>query len=98
MKNRSFITFSLAAIIAAAGVISLQSCSKKLDSAYLNPNNPVESPLEAVLPNVINQMTSTAAPPAGGGGGSYGPAAEAVLMARYVQYWGGGHSKCCNQL
>lgn len=88
MKNRSFITFSLAAIIAATGVISLQSCTKKLDSAYLNPNNPVESPLEAVLPNTINQMTSTAAPPAGGGGGSYGPAAESVLMARYVQYWG----------
>jgi hypothetical protein len=88
MKNKSFITFSLAAIIAAAGVISLQSCSKKLDSAYINPNNPVESPLEAVLPNALNQMTSTAAPPAGGGGGSYGPAAEAVLMARYVQYWG----------
>jgi hypothetical protein len=88
MKNRSFITFSLAAVIVATGVISLQSCTKKLDSAYLNPNNPVESSLEAVLPNTINQMTSTAAPPAGGGGGSYGPAAESVLMARYIQYWG----------
>ena len=87
MKNKFYITFSLASA-ALIGIIFFQSCSKKLDDAYLNPNNPVESPLETILPNVINQMTSTAAPPAGGGGGSYGPAAESVLMARYIQYWG----------
>ena len=86
MKKKYFITLAFAAI-AFVGTMSLQSCSKKLDDAYLNPNNPIEGSIEAILPNVINQMTSTAAPPAGGGGGSYGPAAEAVLMAKYIQYW-----------
>jgi hypothetical protein len=88
MKNKSFITFSLAVVVSAFGIISLQSCSKKLEEAYLNPNNPIEGSIEAILPNTINQMTSTAAPPTGGGGGSYGPAAEAVLLGRYIQFWG----------
>lgn len=87
MKNISFITTKSAVTIFAIGVIAFASCSKKLDEAYLNPNNPVEGAIEAILPNTINQMTSTAAPPAGGGGGSYGPAAEAVNMARYIQFW-----------
>jgi hypothetical protein len=87
MKNKSFIKSLVAVTMAAIGVISFQSCSKKLEEAYLNPNNPIEGSIEAILPNVINQMTSTAAPPAGGGGGSYGPVAEAVYMARYVQWW-----------
>lgn len=87
MKYISFITTKSAVTMFAIGVIAFASCSKKLDEAYLNPNNPVEGAIEAILPNVINQMTSTAAPPAGGGGGSYGPAAEAVNMARYIQFW-----------
>jgi hypothetical protein len=87
MKTKFNITSLSAVILAAVGVMSLASCSKKLDSAYLNPNNPVEGSIEAILPNVINQMTSTAAPPTGGGGGSYGPVAEAVLLGRYIQYW-----------
>lgn len=86
-KSKFFIQSLFAFAIIAAGIISLPSCSKKLDEGYLNPNNPVEGSIEAILPNVINQMTSTAAPPAGGGGGSYGPAAEAVLMGRYIQFW-----------
>ncbi len=88
MKNKSFITFSLKTMVFAIGFMTIQACSKKLDSVYLNPNNPVEVDIEAILPNVTNQMTSTAAPPTGGAGGSYGAAAEAVLMARYIQYWG----------
>lgn len=87
MKNKFFITSFLSIALIALGVIFLPSCNKKLDEAYLNPNNPVEGAIEAILPNVINQMTSTAAPPAGGGGGSYGPAAEAVNMGRYIQFW-----------
>ncbi|MBY0481950.1 MAG: SusD/RagB family nutrient-binding outer membrane lipoprotein, partial [Chitinophagaceae bacterium] len=87
MKNKSFITLSLALVVSAFGIVAFQSCTKKLDEAYLNPNNPIEGSIEAILPNTINQMTSTAAPPTGGGGGSYGPAAEAVLLGRYIQYW-----------
>jgi hypothetical protein len=71
MKYISFITTKSAVTMFAIGVIALASCSKKLDEAYLNPNNPVEGAIEAILPNTINQMTSTAAPPAGGGGGSW---------------------------
>ncbi len=78
----------MAVVVSAFGIISLQSCSKKLEEAYLNPNNPIEGSIEAILPNTINQMTSTAAPPTGGGGGSYGPACEAVLLGRYIQFWG----------
>lgn len=77
----------MAVLVSAFGIISFQSCTKKLEDAYLNPNNPIEGTIEAILPNAINQMTSTAAPPTGGGGGSYGPAAEAVLLGKYIQYW-----------
>ncbi len=87
MKNKRYITTLLAITIFAIGVITLASCSKKFDEAYLNPNNPVEGAIEAILPNVINQMTSVAAPPAGGGGGAYGTAVDAVNMARYIQFW-----------
>ncbi len=87
MKNKFFKPSFLAIVIIAIGVITLPSCKKKLEEAYLNPNNPVEGAIEAILPNAINQMTSTAAPPAGGGGGSYGCAAEAVNMGRYIQFW-----------
>jgi hypothetical protein len=87
MKNKKHINYFFAVLLAMVGVATMQSCNKKLDDAYLNPNNPVEGAIEAILPNVINQMTSTAAPPTGGGGGSYGPAAEAVQLAKYIQFW-----------
>ncbi|MFM6969391.1 MAG: SusD/RagB family nutrient-binding outer membrane lipoprotein [Sediminibacterium sp.] len=87
MKNKKHINYFFAVALAMVGFATLQSCNKKLDDAYLNPNNPVEGAIEAILPNVINQMTSTAAPPTGGGGGSYGPAAEAVTLGKYIQYW-----------
>jgi len=87
MKNKKHINYFFAVALAMVGFATLQSCNKKLDDAYLNPNNPIEGAIEAILPNVINQMTSTAAPPNGGGGGSYGPAAEAVTLGKYIQYW-----------
>jgi len=84
MKNKIYSVLSVA-ILAAS--VFFSSCSKKLDDAYLNPNNPIDGAIESILPNVTNQMTSTAAPPNGGGGGSYGCAAEAVLLGRYIQFW-----------
>jgi hypothetical protein len=74
-------------VSAFAAVMIISSCSKKLDDAYLNPNNPIDGPIESILPNVINQMTSVAAPPNGGGGGSYGPAVDGILLGRYIQFW-----------
>lgn len=70
-----------------SGSLLLSSCSKQLDDAYMNPNNPVTVPIEQLLPNVIANMTSTALPPAGGGGGSYGPAVDAIYIGRYIQSW-----------
>ena len=87
MKNKKHIHYFFAVALAMVGFATLQSCNKKLDDAYLNPNNPVEGAIEAILPNVINQMTSTAAPPTGGGGGSYGPVTDAVSLAKYIQWW-----------
>ena len=88
MKYKFFITNSFCAVlIVSIGIIAISSCSKVLDDKYLNPNNPVEVSIESILPNVINQMTSTAAPPAGGGGGSYGPATDALVLGRYTQFW-----------
>ncbi|MDI9364446.1 MAG: SusD/RagB family nutrient-binding outer membrane lipoprotein [Flavobacterium sp.] len=84
MKTKTYSGLSVAIITVS---IFFSSCSKKLDDAYLNPNNPIEGAIESILPNVTNQMTSTAAPPTGGGGGSYGCAAEAVLLGRYIQFW-----------
>jgi hypothetical protein len=86
MKNKFSIIFYLVMVLITTGVI-ITSCSKKLEEAYLNPNNPVEGAIEAVLPDVINQMTSSAGAPAGGGGGTYGTAAESCLMAKYIQFW-----------
>ncbi|MBS1671533.1 MAG: SusD/RagB family nutrient-binding outer membrane lipoprotein [Bacteroidetes bacterium] len=86
MKNKLKINYILAVGIIATGLIFFSSCNKKLDDAYLNPNNPVDGPIEAILPNVINQMTSTASPGTGGGG-SYGPVTDGVLLGRYIQFW-----------
>ncbi len=48
------------------GGMLIASCKKQLDDSYLNPNNPIDGGIESILPNVINQMTSTATPPTGG--------------------------------
>jgi len=87
MKNKHFINSFLVASIIGATIISLSSCSKKLEDAYLNPNNPTVVPIEQLLPNVISQMSATAAPPAGGGGGSYGPQVDGTNIGKYIQFW-----------
>lgn len=87
MKKKIFTSYFVTAFLIASACLVTISCSKKLDEVYLNPNNPIVVPIEQLLPNVIANMTSTAAPPAGGGGGSYGPAVDGVLIGRYVQFW-----------
>lgn len=87
MKNKIIKTSYLAVFVAAVAIISISSCSKKLDEVYLNPNNPTVVPIEQLLPNVISNMTSTATAPCGCGGGSYGPAVDGVLVGRYIQFW-----------
>ncbi|MBS1642470.1 MAG: SusD/RagB family nutrient-binding outer membrane lipoprotein [Bacteroidetes bacterium] len=87
MKNILKINYLFIVSLFATALIMLSSCSKKLDDAYLNPNNPIDGAIESILPNVINQMTSSATPPNGGGGGSYGPAYDGIYIGCYIQFW-----------
>ncbi len=73
--------------IVALGCMLFSSCKKKLDDDYLNPNNPVNGPLVTILPDVIQQMTSSATSPYGNGGGSYGPAYDGMYIGCYIQFW-----------
>jgi hypothetical protein len=87
MKNIFSVRLSALLVMIATGGLLLSSCSKKFDDNYLNPNNPVEGGVEAILPDVLVQMTSSATPPTGGGGGSYGPAYDGMYIGCYVQFW-----------
>ena len=60
------------------------SCNKKIDDAYLNPNSPVIVPIESILPGVIGGFTFFAS----SGGSGYGVQTDAILLGRYIQYWG----------
>lgn len=78
--------FKISMLLIIGGML-IASCKKQLDDSYLNPNNPIDGGIESILPNVINQMTSTATPPTGGGGGSYGPAYDGIYIGCYIQFW-----------
>ncbi len=71
-------------LLAFAGILFNTSCKKKLDAAYLNPNAATREPVENVLPSVIGSMIgfSSAA------GSAYGIAGDALLIGRYIQFWG----------
>lgn len=79
-----FISFTVAVVL---GCIMLSSCKKKLDDDYLNPNNPINGTLVSILPDVIQQMTSSATSPYGSAGGSYGPAYDGMYIGCYIQFW-----------
>src|ERR1700733_3157691 len=65
-------------------VILLASCKKNLDNAYLNPNAPTVVPVESLLPGVIGSMVGASS----GTGVSGGVAGDALVIGRYLQYWG----------
>jgi hypothetical protein len=71
-------------ISATAGLVLNVSCSKKLDEAYANPNAAVREPVETVLPSVIGSFIGSSA----AAGSAYGIAGDALLIGRYIQYWG----------
>ncbi len=62
----------------------MASCKKKIDDAYQNPNAPVVVPIEALLPGVIGGLTAFNS----AAGSNYGVQADAILLGRYIQYWG----------
>lgn len=67
-----------------AGLLVNTSCSKKLDKAYANPNAAIKQPIEQILPGVIGSFVGSSS----AAGSAYGLAGDALLIGRYIQYWG----------
>ena len=65
-------------------IVFASSCKKKIDEAYLNPNAPLNVPIESILPGVIGGFTAFFS----SNGTGYGVQADAILLGRYIQYWG----------
>lgn len=79
MKKRNI--FLVAGFVSS--VLLFQSCTKKIDEAYINPNANVVQPIELLLPNIIQNMaiSNTA------NGTLYGPQNDGQYVGRYVQFW-----------
>src|SRR5215813_919945 len=67
-----------------AGLLVTTSCKKKLDEAYANPNAGTRQPVETLLPSLIGSVIGSSA----AAGSAYGIAGDALLIGRYIQYWG----------
>lgn len=69
--------------LAASVLLLLDSCSKKIEDAYPNPNANVVQPIEQLLPNIIQNMaiSNTAQ------GTLYGPQNDGQYVGRYIQNW-----------
>jgi hypothetical protein len=80
MKNRMKYIF----LCAGGAFLMIASCSKKLDEAYVNPNAATRVPVEQVFSSLIGTMIGNSAAAAN----SFGLAGDAVLIGRYIQYWG----------
>lgn len=65
-------------------IVFALSCKKKIDDAYLNPNAPLVVPIESILPGVIGGFTAFFS----SNGTGFGVQADAILLGRYIQYWG----------
>ncbi|HXD79675.1 MAG TPA: SusD/RagB family nutrient-binding outer membrane lipoprotein [Puia sp.] len=65
-------------------ILSMASCTKKIDEAYQNPNAQVVEPVETLLAPVIDGFAYfyTA------NGSGYGLMLDGTLLGRYIQYWG----------
>lgn len=66
------------------GSLFISSCSKKIDDAYANPNANVRQPIEQIFPSLIGSMVGSSS----AAGSAYGLAGDALLIGRYVQFWG----------
>jgi hypothetical protein len=79
MKRIVLITY----LVLAITLQFFQSCTKKIDEAYPNPNANVVQPIELLMPNIIQNMciSNTAQ------GSLYGPQNDGQYVGRYVQFW-----------
>ncbi|MEO7923132.1 MAG: SusD/RagB family nutrient-binding outer membrane lipoprotein [Chitinophagaceae bacterium] len=69
--------------VAAAAVLLLSSCSKKIDEAFANPNSLVRQPIETLLPGVIANMAIQHS----ANGTLYGPQNDGQYIGRFIQNW-----------
>ena len=81
MQNKIFKSIFFLSLFS---IIFMGSCKKKIDAAYLNPNAAIVEPVESILSGVIGSMTAFFS----SAGTGYGVQADAILMGRYIQYWG----------
>ncbi|MDQ6814962.1 MAG: SusD/RagB family nutrient-binding outer membrane lipoprotein [Bacteroidota bacterium] len=81
MQNKSF---KIIVFITVVSTCLMLSCTKKIEEAYLNPNAAVVEPIESILPGVIGGFTAFFS----SNGTGYGVQADAILLGRYIQYWG----------
>ena len=61
------------------GVLTMFSCSEKIDEAYANPNNFVRVPVESLLPQIVSAMA--------GNYGNHGTQNDIRYIGAYVQNW-----------
>jgi hypothetical protein len=81
MQNKILRSIFFSGVIFALTMIS---CSKKIDDAYLNPNAPIIVNIEDILPGVVGCFTAFNS----AAGTNYGVQIDDVLLGRYIQYWG----------
>ena len=77
-------TFKSLLFLGGICLLGMASCKKKIDDAYLNPNAPIVVPIESILPGVIGAFTAFNS----AAGTNYGVQQDAILLGRYIQYWG----------
>src|SRR5258705_10341752 len=68
----------------AITALAISSCSKKIDEAYANPNAAIKQPVEQVFPSLIGSLVGSSS----AAGSAYGVAGDALLIGRYIQFWG----------
>ncbi len=81
MKNKLIKIFLSVSVVS---VLAITSCQKKLDDAYANPNALVVEPVETLFPSLLGSIVGSQA----ASGSGYGLAGDALLIGRYIQYWG----------
>ncbi|MBM3416813.1 MAG: SusD/RagB family nutrient-binding outer membrane lipoprotein [Bacteroidetes bacterium] len=80
MKNKAVKFLYIAGV---TGLLTLGSCSKKIDEAYVNPNATTRVPVETMLPGIIGNMVGSSSAQ----GSAYGTANDGLYIGRYVQFW-----------
>jgi Starch-binding associating with outer membrane len=78
------LNLKLVAIMSVSSIIAFSSCSKKIDDAYANPNAAVRQPVELIYPSLIGSLTGSSS----AAGSAYGMCGDALLIGRYIQFWG----------